>query len=165
MDESLPVKSTGKNDAKKHMPDCRLVTSHQRFTTSTLTQLQTLGQAQARKNLVGLPHHPPGARADAPPKFRSDALDGGDGCNNLGKLRLERGAAHQEAIDVRLRREIWRICGIRRTAVLDADVRRQVRADGLGKVRTDGGMRLLRLLWDRQRLADAEGAIEALLPH
>merc|ERR1719159_2007781 len=76
----------------------------------------------------------------------AESLGRGDGLDHVGDLGLERGAAHQEAVDVGARREVGRVLGVGRAAVLDADLVGGLLVDILGDPVADGLVGLLSLL-------------------
>ena len=80
----------------------------------------------------------------------------GDRLHDVGDLRLEGRAAHQEAVDVRERRELGRVLSIRAAAVLDADRVRRGAVDVCRDPFSDTFMRFLRLLRG-SRFAGADG--------
>mmetsp|Transcript_16968 Transcript_16968/g.37260 ORF Transcript_16968/g.37260 Transcript_16968/m.37260 type:complete len:299 (+) Transcript_16968:40-936(+) len=86
----------------------------------------------------------------------SRALHLGDGRHDLGKLRLERGTSDEEAVDVRHRREVRRVLGVGRAAILDADGLSHLRRGLLGDQLADARVRVLRIL-RRSREAGADG--------
>ena len=88
--------------------------------------------------------------------WRGRALCRRDCGDDFGELWFEARAADEEAIDVGLRRQLGRIRRVRRAAVLDADVGRELRADGAREVLANAGVRLLRL-HRRGRDARADG--------
>merc|ERR1712217_451383 len=63
--------------------------------------------------------------------------------NYLGELRLERGTSDEEAVDVWHRRQLWRILGIGRTTVLDANALSDLSGGLLADQLADTVMRIL----------------------
>jgi hypothetical protein len=77
---------------------------------------------------------------------RLERLETALAIDNIGKLGLERGSAHEESINIGLRRQIGRRLGRGRPTVQDSRVGGHVGTDHFTQILANGLVRVLRLL-------------------